>query len=292
MLLQNSTTLENEIVRLLSDHPRGLTAEQLRTEIGRTLRPYSRRGIYKELQRLIAEGVLVRGRAVYALRLAWLLSLHSEIERITRQINNVEYLKGALPTKDEAVILHSSDLVNWDRQWTQMMLVMHALFPRLPMFIWCPRHWFTLTHPEIESTFTAANESKSNLRYVIIGGRSFLDFRDRGVVRRKSTCFSFKVSPFEYDRAHYYWVIGDYVGTSTLDATTARKIDDVYARTKKESDLNAETRKKLLGRKCRGTVKCEWAPEKAQKLRRIFLTFFAVHLDDSGELSTIVRGEV
>jgi hypothetical protein len=284
MLLQNSLTLENEIVRLLSKSPHGLTAEQIRADVGKTFRAYSRRGIYKELQRLITEGVLVRSHATYALRLAWLLSLHSEVERITKQIDDVEYLKRALPTKDQAVVLHASDLVNWDRHWTQLMLMMHSLFPRLPMFIWCPRHWFTLTHPEIESTFTKANESKRNLRYAIVGGRDFLDLRDRPVLERKSTCFSFRISPFEHDRSHYYWIIGDYVGTCTLDAVTVKQIDEIYARTKKESDIAPNLCTKLLARKCRGTIKCEWAPEKAQKLRSKFLKFFRAEIHENGEL--------
>ena len=291
MLLQNSPTLENEIVRLLSQSSHGLTAEQIRTEVGRSLRKYSPRGIYKELQRLIEEGVLVRGGGVYTLRLAWLLSLQSEIARISKQIEDTEYLKSALPTKGKAVLLHASDLVNWDRLWTQLMLVMHNSFPTLPMFIWCPHHWFTLTHPEIENTFTQANESRRNLRYAIIGGRSFLDLRDRAVLRRKSTCYSFRVSPFEYDRNHYYWIIGEYVGTCTLDASTARKIDEVYSRIKKEGDLNAETPRKLLSQKCRGSIKCEWAPEKAEKLRTKFVKYFGVKLGDNGELLTTLSGE-
>lgn len=291
MLLQKSATLENEIVRLLSQSSRGMTAEAIRIEVGKSLRAYSRRGIYKELQRLIAEGILVRGRGVYALRLAWLLSLQSEIERIAKYINDPEYLTGALPTRNQAVLLNATDLTTWDQHWTQMMLAMHTLFPRLPMFIWCPRHWFTLTHPEIESTFTKANESKRNLRYAIIGGRSFLDLRDRNLLKRKSTGYSFRVSPFEYDRNHYYWIIGDYVGTNTLDAATVKQIDDIYARTKKESDLDATLRKRLLSTKCRGTVKCEWAPEKAERLRARFLTHFGIELRENGELLRVRTGE-
>jgi hypothetical protein len=290
MLLQNSATLENEVVKLLSQCPEGLTAEEIRAEVSRTLRPYSRRGVYKELQRLINEGILVRGHSVYSLRLAWLLSLHTEIERIARQIGNPEYLKSALPSRGQPVVLHASNLVNWDRQWTQMMLMMHTLFPKLPMFIWCPRHWFTLTHPEIESTFTHANETKRNLRYAIIGGRSFLDLRDRSVI--KSTCFSFRISPFEYDRNHYYWIVGDYVGINTLDALTVRQIDEIYAQTKRETDITPLVRRRLLSRKCRGTVKCEWAPEKAEKLRGTFSNFFGVKTRDNGELLTTLVGEI
>jgi hypothetical protein len=269
-----------------------MTAEEIRAEVGRTLRTYSRRGIYKELQRLTAEGIIVRSRTVYALRLAWLVSLQSEIERITRQVNDVEYLQGALPTKEQPVILHATDLTTWDQHWTQMMLVLHTLFPRLPMFIWCPRHWFTITHPEIERTFTKANESRRNLRYALIGGRGFLDLRDRCLLKRKSTCYSFRISPFEDDRTHYYWIIGDYVGTNTLDSVTARHIDEIYSRTKKDSDIDSAARNRLLSRKCRGTVKCEWAPEKAERLRARFLTHFGVKLHDNGELLTVRTGEV
>jgi hypothetical protein len=149
-----------------------------------------------------------------------------------------------------------------------------------------------VTHPDIENTFTKANESKKNIRYVIVGGRGFLDLKDRSILRRKSTCFSYRISPFEDDRNHYYWIIGDYFGVSTLDVRTAKKIDDIYDKTRKESDISSIIRSSLLSQKCRGSVKCEWAPEKAEKMRSKFTTFFNIKLRDNGELLTQRAGEV
>jgi hypothetical protein len=149
-----------------------------------------------------------------------------------------------------------------------------------------------LTHPDIEGSFTKANEFQRNLRYLIIGGRGFLDFRDRDIVKRKSTCFSFRESPFEFDRSHYYWIIGDYVGTNTLDAVTVRAIDEIYASVKNEREVVPSIGAKLLNRKCRGSVKCEWAPDKADRLRAKFLRYFGVDLKKNGELRLSKVGEV
>jgi hypothetical protein len=144
----------------------------------------------------------------------------------------------------------------------------------------------------MENTFTKANESKKNLRFAIIGGRTALDYKDRGILSRKSTCYSFRLSPFEYDRNHYYWIVGDYFGTSTIDLRTARQIDLLYEQSKKLGSVNSSAIKQLLSQKCRGSIKCEWAPEKAQKMRVKFLKYFDLEIKESGELLTIRSGEI
>lgn len=292
MLLQNSTNLENLVVKLLTEAKVGLSALEILERVGKSWKAYSRRGIYKELERLEREGVVLRSSGRYTLRLAWLLSLHNELEEMLKVARNPGLLKNFLPTKGQEINVQCSDLVRWDRIWTQLMLSMHAVFPALPMFIWNPRHWFNLTHPEINSTFARANETSKNLRYVIVGGRGWLDLRDRKHLARNSTGFSHRVSPFEYDRTHYYWIIGDYVGISTLNAKTAASIENIYQSTKKSSDFDSSLVKKLLSQKCSGSVRCSWAPEKAERLRVKFTNHFGLKLAENGEIPKIRYGEL
>ena len=292
MLLQNSTNLENLIIKLLTEAKAGLGAIEILEKVGKSWKTYSRRGIYKELERLEREGIIQRSSGRYTLRLAWLLSLHSELEQMLEVATSPDLLRNFLPTKGQEILVHCSDLVRWDRIWTQLMLSMHAVFPTLPMFIWNPRHWFNLTHPEINSTFARANESSKNLRYVIVGGRGWLDRHDHKHLARNSTGYSHRVSPFEYDRTHYYWIIGDYVGVSTLSAKTAASIENIYQTTSKLSDLNPNLVKKLLSQNCRGSVRCSWAPEKAEKMRAKFLKFFDLGLNENGEIIKIKYGEL
>jgi hypothetical protein len=292
MLLQNTPLLENLIVELLSKAAEGLSAQELRDRVATSLRSYSRRGIYKELRRLIDEGVLLRSKTKYSLRLAWVLSLHAELGRLHAQITNPHYLQHALPSKARKLLIRCTDLVTWDRIWTQLMLTMHTALPHLPMFIWCPRHWFTITHPDIENTFTRANEARGHLRYAIVGGRTALDLRDRKILAKKSTAYSFRESPFEYDRNHYYWIIGDYFGVSTLDQRTSQKIEELYKESDKLSNLPSTAGQRLLSQKIRGSLRCEWAPEKAEIMRQTFINFFNLTLKEDGTLSEVKRGEI
>ena len=82
------------------------------------------------------------------------------------------------------------------------------------------------------------------------------------------------------------------MGVSTLDTRTASKIDQIYEQTKKQSDLKANIRQQLLSQKCSGIVRCQWAPQKAEKYRQKFIKFFGLSLNEAGELTKIKRGEL
>jgi hypothetical protein len=292
MLLQNTTILENVIVKLLQTAKDGLSASEIRDQVNRVWKTYSSRGIYKELARLENEGIVLRSCGKYSLRLAWLVSLYTEVAQLFMSGNDPELLKNFLPKKGQEIIINCSDLVRWDRIWTQLMLTLNVVFPNLPMFVWLPRHWFNFTHPDIEKTFILANEASKNLRYTIVGGRGWLDRHDQKSIARKSVGYSFRLSPFENDRTNYHWVIGDYVGVSTINSRVAHKIDEIYENAKELSDIPSDISRHLISQNCNGKVRCIWAPQKAEKLRRQFLDHFGLETKDDGTLVKLKLGEL
>ena len=292
MLLQISPNLENVVVALLRQAPLGLTAQEILQLVAKRWRTYSRRGIYKELQRLETEGVIMRTTGRYSLRLAWLLSLQSQVDQMVENASKPEAQRLFLPKKGEDIVVSCSDLVRWDRVWTQLMLILHSSFPTLPLFQWVPRYWFNWTHPGINTTFMAAAETVRNNRFSIIGGRTPLDYECRSSISRTSSTYSFKRSFFEHDRNHYRNIIGDYLITCSYDQRTADTIEGIFESGLYSKKSRTELGKKLLTIKCRGVVRCSWAPEQAEKYRQKFLKFFGVTLNGEGEVLTVKRGEI
>jgi hypothetical protein len=282
MLAQITTTLENLIVHLIATAARGLTAQEIREQVAKKWKQYSRRGIYKELQRLEREGVLMRSQGRYSLRLAWALSLQAQIEQIVTKISHPDVQDVFLPSKDQDFVVTCSDLVRWDRVWTQLMLILHSAFPHLPHFQWVPRYWFNITHPDIQSTFIPSANLHRERRFTIIGGRTQLDYDFEPSLARVSCVYSSKRSPFESDRRNYRCVIGDYLITCTLDQRTADRIDRLFETTKDLRSLPKDAGAKLLAIKCRGTVRCSWSPVQAEKLRNQIARFLGVSLNKDG----------
>jgi hypothetical protein len=292
MLLQISPSLENVVIDLLRVAPEGLSALQVRQQVAKRWRAYSRRGIYKELQRLEREGVLMRAQGTYTLRLAWLLSLQAQVEQMVTAASRPEQQQTFLPARGHDLVVHSSDLVRWDRVWTQLMLILHSAFPETPLFQWVPRYWFNFTHPDIQSTFMPAAEALRDRRFSIIGGRTPLDFDCRASISRTSATYSFRRSPFENMRTQYINVIGDYLIVCSLDRRTTDRIDRIFEATKDPKQLPQDIGKRLLATKCRGIVRCSWAPQRAERYRAQFLKFFRATLKPDGSLHTAPRGEV
>ncbi len=292
MLLQITPNLENLILALLQQSPCGLSANDLRQLVGKRWKAYSRRGIYKELQRLEAEGVIMRSAGLYSMRLAWLLSLQARVDQMVETASRPESQRLVLPKRGQDIVVTCSDLVRWDRVWTQLMLILHAALPGIPLFQWVPRYWFNLTHPGIQSTFIPAAEALRDFRFSVIGGRTALDFECRSAISRTSSTYTFRPSPFDDDRTHYRNVIGDYMITCSLDQRTAARIDDLFESVKNPKNLPLNIGKKLLALKCRGSVRCSWAPQQAEKCRQKFIKFFGVTLKENGEVLSCKRGEL
>ena len=284
MLAQISTTLENLIVHLVSAAARGLTAQEIREQVAKEWKQYSRRGIYKELQRLEKEGVLMRSLGRYSLRLAWALSLQAQVDQLVTKISRPEIQDLFLPSKDQDLVVTCSDLVRWDRVWTQLMLILHSAFPDLPHFQWVPRYWFNITHPDIQKTFIPSANLHRERRFSIFGGRGPLDVAFEPSMAQVSSVYSMKRSPFESDRRNYRNVIGDYLITCTLDQRTADRIDRLFESVKDLDKLPNDAGAKLLAVKCRGTVRCSWSPVQAEKLRNQIAKFLGVPLTRDGRL--------
>lgn len=145
MLLQENPALEELVVRCLVQDP-GATAKQIWQQLQRGGRIYSLRGVYKELTKLVEEGVLFKRGETFNVRLAWIMRLSSLSDLAYERYTGVSYLSKVFGGTSERYHESFRDLRKLDRLWTQLILTYHQLHPGQTMYFWCPYQWFYLAH--------------------------------------------------------------------------------------------------------------------------------------------------
>ena len=95
MLLQEFPSLEELVVVTLVDKP-GATARELEAAIRARGHTYSLRGIYKELTKLAAQGVVFKTGDSYSIHLAWIMQLLALGDKAFESYTQSPYLVGML----------------------------------------------------------------------------------------------------------------------------------------------------------------------------------------------------
>ncbi len=280
MLLQFDSSLEEIIVRVLARAPR-VTAAWLEERITKDFAPYSRRGIYKELTKLESQGVVVKVKNSYSLRLAWVVDFLSFAEDLSTIYLEADSVRQQIESDRERTKWKFRNLTKMDLVWMHLMLGLHRLYPDKAMCIYCPYQWFGLAHENPQRQFTQANEITKNRRYHMVGNRSFLDKLSEKHMP-KSSVYSFSAGPFEHLRSTYYTLIGDHIITSTLDKVTTDRLEALYGRVRSEKDLQKENLREFFAVPVKATLMLERSPSKANRLKRKFADFFGVTLEQIG----------
>lgn len=274
MLLQEVPVLEELVLQCLVQEP-GASAKQIWELLRRQGRTYSLRGVYKELTKLAAQGVLFKRGESFNIRLAWIMRVQSLSELAYERYTGTKYLTKAFGGTAEKHRETFRDLRKLDRLWTQLILTFHRLYPKQMMYFWCPYQWFYLAHYYTCKQFYEAIDLAGHKRCHIIGIDSFLSRRALHDLPKNGR-YSFAVSPFESERSTYYTVIGDHVITVRLDQQITDRIHDLFTSVRSASALNPELLEQVFGARVRATLTSEQNPDKAARLTRKFVEFFGV----------------
>ena len=280
MLLQLTNSLEEIIVKELAAKP-WVSAAKLHGEISAKHGAYTLRGIYKELAKLEREGIVVKVREDYSLRLAWVIHLLSFVDLLYDVYLDPKLVASLLHQGQDKVTWHFNNLTKMDMVWTQLMLGMHCACPGKVMCIWCPHQWFDLAHGEKQRQFMRANELAENKRLHIIGGRTYLDEVCIPHLP-KSSRYSFAKSPFEELRSVYYTLIGEYLITVKLDRRTTERIEQLFDSVGSERDKNAANLVNFFSEPVKASLTLEKNAKKAQQIKKKFALFFGVSLASIG----------
>ena len=92
-------------------------------------RSLSKRGVYKELLSLTKQGVLVRVKGYYAVKLTWIQDIEKLGQDLSKQTLHPDNLKYQIPNIGEKVVWKFRDLRKLDAFWEQLVFILYALSP-------------------------------------------------------------------------------------------------------------------------------------------------------------------
>ncbi len=272
MLLQEIPVLDELIVVALVNAP-GATAKSLWSLLGSQGHRFTLRAVYKELAKLIDQGILFKRGETYNIRLAWVMNLLALGDRAYEQYTSPAYLTRALGIEGTKRTERFRDLVKLDRLWTQLILALHQLHPGRVMCFWCPYQWFYLAHSFTCKQFYDAIDLAGHRRCHIIGVDTFLA---RRAVKDlpKNGRYSFAKSPFDDERTTYYTVVADRIITVKIDKQTTAKFDRLFHSVRTEADIQPTEIEQIFSSPVTATLTIEEHHLKAAKLKRKFSDFF------------------
>ncbi len=274
MLLQNRPTIEELLVKLLAKKA-NLSAKDLLLGINAQGFSYSLRGVYKELVKLEDEGVILKSKSTYSLHLSWLTNLLSFADLAYDTYTEPKYLEQALSLGEKKVTHRFTKVRRLDLFWIQLMSALHQIYPKDPLFLWCPYQWFYLLHDYSVNLFYQASDLTGTKRYHIIGGDNFLNRKSLESLPKQSI-HSLRDGPFANQMNIYFSIVGDVCITVKFDHAFNSRIEDLFNSVKSESDLKAYDLNAVFGPDVKGSLVIENSEMKSRRLKKKFIEFFGM----------------
>ena len=193
----------------------------------------------------------------------------------TPTYTSTKYLEQTLNLNESKASYPFNDFRRLDLFWIQLMMTLQQVYPKEPLFVWCPYQWFYLLHGYAISQFYSASEITGAKRYHIIGNDSFLG-RKAIETLPKNGKYSFSLSPFSEEIGTYYTLIANYIITVKLDLESTKRIANLFETVKSEKDLKNSNLNQVFGPRIKAKLVLEKNELKARKLKSKFEEFFGV----------------
>jgi hypothetical protein len=272
MLLGTREKLSEEIVQCFRSIPH-LSAAQIFDRI-RILNSVTQRAVFKELAKLVDEGVLVRVKGRYAIKVTWILELLQLSEDLTKQSLHPDGLDLQIPPSGNKLRWRFRDLRRMDAFWVQLIFVLFSISSSKRMYVWCPHFWFHLLDLKKELQAMCAMQKGGNKHYLIIGADTFVDRLPTRYWNKKVYEWSYATGPFEGENRRYLDVIDDFVLRVSFSNEFVIRLNSLCNAIQGERDLASADLKRFFDQPSLVTLTLENCSKKANRLRNKFQDFF------------------
>jgi hypothetical protein len=239
MILGGNKNIENSIITALSEQ--GSSAvEDIEDFIQRHKNTSSVQGIYRALRKLQKEGVIIKEKSKYSLKIPWILDLSKLVRSMEETHLNDGYLKKLLPEKNKKTWVFNHLEKAHDFK-IQIMLALAKISQYKISLAFYPHSWFEVINAWQTAQFKKNFFSFINHQYTVIGGQGFVDryaSRITKNLQQETTYLAPQHDRIEKTRQTYINIIDDYVLCTTVDEETAKNIDIIYQNIINEDDMH------------------------------------------------------
>lgn len=273
MLVGISPLLGDVIVTLIATNG-PLDVSQLQRALAKLGKLYSVQAIYYELRKLLRQGVLVKDRKRFSIRIAWALELATLSERIHSTCVAEPARGQIIPELGEERAWKFSNLLRLDDFWVECMQRIFEISGANVLYNWAPRPWFYFAQAKKLDQFYRSLMRKKRRIALVLGGSSPLDvlFSSRMSheifnIRHDSQFFP------KFTRNHIQ-VVGDYVLRVRISQGTMNEIHSLFDNTLGLDTLDWGRMQRVLNASTKAYLEISHTPLQARKLRAKFQRYF------------------
>ena len=274
MLLGNDHTLAQRIMRCFEKHTQ-LTVKDLHRELCGRFAPCSERAVYKELSKLLDQGVVVKVNQHYSPSLAWILNLMNFSNTLFSRVVGEQSFINNVFSEGGRHRWQFTELLKLDNFLVQLLAGMSQRSNSKILFSWQPYYWYPLISPPREDLFQKALGVLGTQIYIILGRDVYLNRWGQKHGNKQMT-WSHAESPFHKDFSRSFVVSDEAILTVKLDNHTDQEIERLFLQVQKQSDLQLHHLNRVFLSKCKATVTFETTQKKVVRLRKQLCRYFGV----------------
>lgn len=233
------------------------TAKAFKSHLESLGSPVTIQGVYKAINKLVAEGVLVKNKMRLVVSREWVEAL---IEKLGGNTVELEMAEGEITTHQ------FMSLSQLDAYWKHRISTILATFSNFPMFSYETHSiWVYLSdRKESEEKFFQSFEKNKRFAFFRVGGTTFGDRE----YKKKYASEYLKIDTTDKRiLGDHMSIVGDYIVTTKLEKAIEARIDEVFLEKQSESDIH-ESLEKILSKKQKVKLSIERNKEKAKKYRK------------------------
>ncbi len=233
------------------------TAKAFRQHLETSGHPITIQGVYKALNKLVTEGVLVKNRMKFVVSREWVEHL---IEKLGGTSADLEMSEGEITTHQFA------SLNQLDAYWKHRISTILAAFSNFPMFSYETHSiWVYLSdRKESEENFFKSFEKNKRFAFFRVGGTTSGDRE----YKRKYAGEYLKIDTADKRvLGNHMSIVEDYIITTKLENSIEEQIDAVFLGKESEEEIH-QSLETILGKKQRVKLSIERNKEKAKKYRK------------------------
>jgi len=256
MLFTKKETLEDRVARYLV--PKEQTVKDLLKLLEKESGDYTIQALYVVLRNLVATEVVVKRGTFYFLNEEWRSRVASQLGK--RGV--VELSEG------ESITYMLSSLVHHDLQWKNIVLPLHEVHPKDPIFFYSYHYvWIHLSESRKQSELNYYQSFIENKSYAfsLIGSKNHHDIEVKK--RLQNEFVQWAVGTEHFSKTDYITVFGDYIIITRLTKKLANEIEECYKQSS-NAQLLEEKLKKIGIEKKRIRLTVVRNQDKAKKLRK------------------------
>lgn len=268
MALPNKTSLKSEIIGLFRKYP-ALTAKEIHDHCPK----FSLSAVYKELNALADETILIRIGKSWAPQLSWVLQLQAYAAKLAATSFNSTQVMSALIAHGKQSWSFNS-LLEMNDFWASLYLYLMRKERIRYGLCWNPYLWFYLFQEEQEDRFHKSMLLMGGRMILMAGSECFLNRGAIPFLEKNQVSYSFAPGPYQNMMDTYYNVLGNYVITVKLAQKTAQALNRIFASAHSYEDMALGSLLSIFTKEGHATLMVEHNPSKAARIRKQFENYF------------------